>query len=172
MITKVISGAQVGASIAGLVAARSLNVPTGGTVTRRCMTIEGTKPFLIPLYGLTEIQTSSYLARTAANIRDSDATLRFAIYFGSRGELCTLRYIHMHNRPFSDFAIIGGKVPRLSENRGEDPTGLVYYLRNNNVRTLNIAGNANRAIEPLVQAYVTRMLEIDARLDSEQKQHQ
>ena len=68
MVKKIISGAQVGADIAGLRAGKELGLETGGYVTRGCKTKNGYEPHLIDEYGLTELETEDYPSRTAHNV--------------------------------------------------------------------------------------------------------
>jgi len=77
-VTKIISGAQIGADIAGLKAAKLLGLETGGYVLKNCKTLDGNKPEWITLYGLTELASVSYLERTALNVKHSDGTGLYA----------------------------------------------------------------------------------------------
>lgn len=75
MITKITSGGQTGVDEAGLVAARRHSIPTGGWAPKGWMTESGPQEELLRGYGLVECPKPGYLARTHANIRDSDFTL-------------------------------------------------------------------------------------------------
>ena len=80
---KVISGGQTGADQAGLVVARRFGIPTAGWMPRGWKTSAEPNPHLGREYGLRE-HTGDYAERTAANVRDSDGTIRFAGSFRSR----------------------------------------------------------------------------------------
>lgn len=75
-IVKIISGGQTGADQGGLLAARDLNIPTGGVAPRHYRTENGFDPWLAD-YGLVEGQSPRYDVRTAANIRAADVTIIF-----------------------------------------------------------------------------------------------
>ena len=88
------------------------------------------------MFGLETIATSGhpvadYVARTYANARDSDATIRFATNFDSRGERCTLRATKKFNKPHLD--VNPNSPPPVSE--------VVDWITENNVEVLNVAGN-------------------------------
>ena len=89
---KVISGGQTGADQAGLIVAQRFGIPTGGWMPRGWKTATGANPQLAEAFGLRE-HTGDYADRTAANVRDSDGTIRFAGSFRIFGERCTLKWI-------------------------------------------------------------------------------
>lgn len=100
---KVYSGGQTGADQAGLEAARLCRIPTGGFAPLGWQTLAGPNPDLLQkVYGLQECRTPGYKARTWANVKASDATIRFAYNFDSPGERCTLAAIRHHSKPFHD----------------------------------------------------------------------
>lgn len=92
-IERVISGGQTGADQGGLVAAKSLGIPTGGFLPKGCTTLDGPRPDLLMAYGLEEHESSEYPPRTYANVQASAGTIRFAADFNSAGERCTLKAI-------------------------------------------------------------------------------
>src|SRR5262249_22759493 len=95
---RVVSGGQTGADQAGLRAATTSNIPTGGWAPKGWTTEDGPAPWLSD-FGLTECQKSGYPARTEANARDSDGT----IWFGSTessGYQATARACRKHKKPF------------------------------------------------------------------------
>ena len=67
-------------------------------------TATGANPQLAEEFGLRE-HTGDYADRTAANVRDSDGTIRFAGSFRTFGELCTLKWINHYGRPYIDIDI-------------------------------------------------------------------
>ena len=74
---KVISGGQTGADQVGLVVARRFGIPTGGSMPQGWKTVTGANPQLAEEFGLRE-HTGDYADRTAANVRDSHGTIRYA----------------------------------------------------------------------------------------------
>ena len=83
-IPKIISGGQSGADIAALRAAKKLNLETGGFAPKNFQTVDGSKPELGTIYGLTEIKVndcislpSQYVIRSKLNVEHSDGTLAF-----------------------------------------------------------------------------------------------
>lgn len=127
---KVISGGQTGADQSGLIVARRFGIPTGGWMPHGWKTATGPNPQLAEEFGLRE-HTGDYADRTAANVRDSQGTIRFAASFQSLGERCTLKWINNYGRPHIDVDI---RAPRpVAE--------VVEWMRKNNIRVLNVAGN-------------------------------
>ena len=148
---KVISGGQTGADQAGLIVARRFGIPTGGWMPRGWKTATGANPQLAEEFGLRE-HTGDYADRTAANVRDSDGTIRFAGSFRTFGELCTMKWINYYGRPYIDIDI-----------RSHRPViEVVEWMRENNVRVLNVAGNtepkSRTAISHGITAFVTDYL--------------
>lgn len=138
MIEKIISGGQWGADLAGIKVGAELGIPTGGMAPKGFKTKFGSSPKLSN-YGLIEHPTSdSYPLRTAWNVENSDATIRFAENFKSAGEFCTLKFIKRFNKPHYDVD--------LNEN-----CDLIFdildFLEDNNVKVLNVAGNVGRDLD-------------------------
>ena len=136
MISRVISGGQTGADQAGLAAARTLGIPTGGTVPRGFLTEDGPNRGLRE-FGLVEHAASTYPPRTLANIADSDLTVIVAAAPLDAGsaltrDLCTrYRKPWVHVRPESPEAAIGAIVGAIR--------GVVSALDRPIV--VNVAGN-------------------------------
>jgi len=133
---KVISGGQTGADFGGLAAAYQFGLETGGWMPPGFMTEAGSKPHWAKKFGLKTIATSGhpvadYVARTYANARDSDATIRFATHFDSKGEKCTLRAIKKFDKPYCD--VNPDNPPPVSD--------VVDWIIQNDVKVLNVAGN-------------------------------
>jgi len=139
MIYKLISGGQYGADQAGLRVAIDLGLQTGGMVPNGWKTKYGPRPQLEQL-GLIEHPTSvSYVPRTKWNVKNSDATLRFAFNHNSAGEICTYKAIKQYNKPYFD-------IDLSAVESGENlyMVDVVQFLIDNNVEVLNIAGNAGK----------------------------
>jgi hypothetical protein len=75
MILKVISGGQTGVDQAALRAARACGIATGGWAPKGWLTEDGPQKELLESFGLRQIGTASYKARTIANVREADFTL-------------------------------------------------------------------------------------------------
>jgi len=73
---KIVSGGQTGVDRAGLAAAMSFGIPTGGWAPKGRIAEDGVIPE--EFYSLKEYPKSGYRARTRANVEDSDATLILA----------------------------------------------------------------------------------------------
>lgn len=146
MVTKVISGAQIGADIAGLRAAKALGLETGGWMPRGFLSKKGFHPEYALEYGIREHMSPSYPPRTEQNVFDSDATVRFAFDFNSPGERCTLKAITRHEKPYFDVSIDMGILT--------DPRQFSIWLDLEDVKVLNVAGNAATWIEPLVEDFL------------------
>jgi hypothetical protein len=147
-LERVISGGQTGADRAALVAARRAGLPTGGWMPRGFLAHDGTYPEFAELYGLQETTSARYQPRTARNVKESDATLRFATVWDSPGEVLTLALCERYGKPHLDVTP-GGPLA---------PADVVAWITANRVRALNVAGNAERT-SPGIQEWVTEFLE-------------
>lgn len=151
---KIISGGQVGADIAGLRAAKKLDFETGGWIPKYFKTHDGPHPDYEDLYGLKETSTTDYPPRTYMNVRMADCTLRFAYDFESPGERCTLKAIKLYEKPHFDIKLKETTDP----NNPFLPNFSFYqidpFLDEHKPNIVNIAGNANRLIEPIVEHLV------------------
>ena len=151
MVTKIISGSQVGADISGLRAARALGFETGGYVTKGNKTLAGNRPDLISKYNLTELPTDNYATRTEANVQAADGTIRVAWDFDSPGERCTLKAILRRRKPYLDIpmGMIDSPITDLE---------FKEWIRVNKIKVLNVAGNANPSIEQPIISFLVRNL--------------
>lgn len=133
-LTKVISGGQTGADIAGLDAALECGLKTGGMMPAGYLTLDGNKPAYRKKYGMVEHASSTYPPRTFANVSSSDGTIRLAFDFETRGEILTLK------------AIIDLGKPSFDVNLSDPPpiNAAVSFLKRYNIETLNVAGNAEQ----------------------------
>jgi hypothetical protein len=151
-LIKVISGGQTGADRAGLAAAKACGLQTGGWMPNGFKALDGSRAEFAELYGILETPSSAYPPRTALNVRNSDATIRFAKNFQTRGELLTLKLINQYRKPHLDVDVskpIAAEVVRR-------------WLEDRNVRVLNVAGNAEehcRGIEDFVFEYLKEVFE-------------
>lgn len=136
MITKIISGAQTGADIAGLHTAKKFGIETGGWMPRGFITQDGPRPQYQEWYGIAEHSSHLYPPRTYLNVKESDGTMRFAANFHSSGELCTLKAIRQYNRPCFDVDLLHPEPHSIQK--------AIAWISDNNIRVLNVAGNAER----------------------------
>lgn len=146
-LERVISGGQTGADRAGLAAAKAAAVATGGWMPKGFRAMDGARPEFAELYGVREHASERYPPRTALNVKESDATLRFATDWDSPGERLTLELCARYGRPHFDVPLEGDAAP----------ADVAAWLAVNDVRVLNVAGNAERTA-PGIEAFVTAFL--------------
>ena len=163
-VTRIISGGQSGADIAGLRAGRALQIETGGLApideygklsANRTKTkygkivqdpemrelgltaIEGE----IPTQGDDKAWAEFYMKRTRANIDDSNGTVIFTQKgITSKGTERTIKYAkdqaeHVH------------KIFETDKLTAQHKKELLQWLKRHNIRTLNVAGPRQHIIE-------------------------
>ena len=97
-IRKIVSGGQTGADHGGIDAAIYCRLDYGGWIPKGRRAEKGTK--VPPEYeNLREHQSSDYLARTEANVVDSDATVVFTHGKPTGGSKQTIDLASKHGRP-------------------------------------------------------------------------
>jgi hypothetical protein len=143
VLKKIISGGQTGADVAGLKAAKYMRIKTGGWMPYGCKTQDGPRRDYLEKYGMKECMSYGYAARTDANVRSSDATIRFANNFYSPGELSTIKAINRHDKPYMD----------VHFPNGETPQDVAAWLLGKEVEVLNVAGNSE-STAPGIGKYV------------------
>lgn len=74
-LIKIVSGGQAGVDQGALLAANALGLQTGGWAPKGWLTEDGPAEEFMRSMGMTECLREGYVARTEANVRDSDATL-------------------------------------------------------------------------------------------------
>ena len=153
-VMRIISGGQIGADIAGLRAARRLGLSTGGWMPRGWLTKLGPREDYAEEYGLQQHESPRYPPRTFANVRDSDGTVRFAFDFKSAGERCTLRAIAQYQRPYHDVPV--SQAASIFEE--DEIESFRYWLNEHNIACLNVAGNAQTWLEPIVEQFLVTAL--------------
>lgn len=131
MLKKVISGGQTGVDQAALAAAKTVGLETGGWAPMGWITADGPMKEVLQGYGL-EQHYGGYKDRTFANVCHSDATIRIAKNFDSRGERCTLNAINCFSKPYTDI-----QLPITIT----DVTFCKLFIEAKKVETLNVAGN-------------------------------
>src|SRR4051812_29776766 len=86
MITKIISGGQIGADQPCRV--KRLGIPTGGFVPNGFLTEAGPRPDLAAEYGLEDTGTATYTDRTERNVRLAVSGAQAARRSGVNGRRC------------------------------------------------------------------------------------
>ncbi|OVE76230.1 hypothetical protein BVX97_02260 [bacterium E08(2017)] len=106
MIKKIVSGGQTGADRGGLDAAMDAGVPHGGWCPKGRLAEDGPIP---ARYQLQEMETSSYIHRTEANVVDSDATVVLCFGEPTGGSLHTVELCEQHGKPclILDLKVLG-----------------------------------------------------------------
>lgn len=138
MLKKIISGGQTGIDKMGLIAAAENGFETGGTAPSGFITENGVD-YMLRNYGLNEIsqedkafyekltgKSDRYTPRTYVNTRDSDGTVYFSSDNNSPGSKTTKAGCVYHNKPF----IMNPNIESLCK-----------FIDDNNIETLNVAGN-------------------------------
>lgn len=157
MLIKVISGGQTGADQAGVEAAKRAGLDYGGTMPRGFLTLDGLRPDFATLYKMQEHSSDKYPPRTTQNVRESDGTVRFAVDWNSYGERRTLAEIRKkHKRSgLSEQHYIDVDVLDPIE-----PAEVASWVREHNIRVLNVAGNSERSAPGIFEAVVEYLLEV------------
>lgn len=153
MLTKVISGGQVGVDIAALRAASSCGITTGGYAPKNWMTLKGSREGELRAYGLIEMAEKGYPPRTEANVRHSDCTIRIAVDFKTPGEACTLRYLKKYGQRYKDVVVTVRQYEK-DVHFFEKYQEVAQWIIRNNFDVINVAGNAKSWLEPHVERYL------------------
>jgi hypothetical protein len=112
---------------------------------------DGNHPEFKEIYDMKCTVEETYPPRTAMNVRTSDATLKFASDFSSRGEVLTQKLVIYYKKPYLDIPVNIQVVASMDE--VED------FIRKEGVRVLNVAGNSERTspgIGTLVEDWLTQ----------------
>src|SRR5262245_45200463 len=124
------SGGQSGVDLAALEAAKEAGLPTGGFLPKGWLTEDGPRPEYAERFGLEELPTDDYPARTRANVEAADATPILTRGAMGRGTALTARHAEGVAKP--------ALVVDLGD--GPDPDAVPAWLRANGVRHRNVAG--------------------------------
>ena len=130
MIKTIISGGQTGADRAALDAAIEIGIPHSGWVPKGRLAEDGR---VSPYYGLSEMPTDSYAARTEQNIVDSDGTLIFSHGPLSGGSALTQELAVKHERPCLHVDL--NQVPAFKA-----AAMITAWMTLHHIKTLNVAG--------------------------------
>jgi|694.fasta_scaffold24063_2 hypothetical protein len=140
MVQKVISGGQTGADQAGLFAAEACGIETGGWMPRDFLTLAGNRPEFEKRFKIISTLNPGYPVRTGLNVRDACGTIRVASRWMSAGQRCTLNAIREHRKPYIDV-----DMPPNREVDEAEVNRVVAWIRANQIKTLNVAGNSEPA---------------------------
>lgn len=143
ILKKIISGGQTGADQAGILAGHKAGLETGGMMPKGFRTLDGPNPEFARLYGLIGSISSDYPSRTIYNVVNSDATIRFAKNFSSRGEICTLKAIEKYNKIWIDVEIAN---PPLFRSKA-----VAEWIVSLKIKVLNVAGNSEKTAPGICQ---------------------
>jgi hypothetical protein len=173
-LTKVISGGQTGADIAGVDAAKLYCLNTGGWMPKYWRTLRGYKPEYAKLYGMREHSSQGYRDRTEDNVLMADATVRFFHKKNSAGERCTyneLNAIILHGKPYFDVNF--QELLELPEHEalesGMLPLSFYNWLKDNEFTSLNVAGNSEQTAPGIYQEVFTYLCYVFAHAGLEQQ---
>jgi len=127
MIEKIVSGGQTGVDRAALDVALALGMPCSGWCPQGRRAEDGVIPARYPL---TETGSGNYALRTEWNVRDADATLIINAGPLDGGTRLT--------------AVLAGRLGKpclvLDADGGPEPERVLAWLREHDVRVLNVAG--------------------------------
>ena len=151
MLTTIISGGQTGADQGGLRAGYALGLRTGGWAPAGYPTLDGPAPWLAS-YGLIQTPLADYPTRTLWNVRDSDATVRFAVNFNSPGERCTLNAIKRLDRPHFAVVLVRNGRACVVDALLTAVRAFQKFMETHSVRVLNVAGNSERTAPGIGEA--------------------
>lgn len=144
---KIISGGQTGSDIGAIVAAKDMEILTGGWAPLGFKTEKGPQPVLAS-YGLLETEDSGYNLRTELNVCDSDATLIFARNPRSKGTLLTMQCAMRNGKPFS---------PPINPTDPDAYAQVSEFLLKHRPAVLNVAGN-RESVAPGIARQVVDLL--------------
>jgi hypothetical protein len=151
-IARIVSGGQTGADQGGWDAAIYCQLPYGGWVPRGKKTENGTIPDRFA--GYTEHVSPDYLARTQANVVDSDATVVFSMGPPTGGSLRTVEFCQRHRRPCL--------AVDLREPREELVRKIVEWVKTDcpSNCTLNVAGSRESKSPGIGHLVMVRLIDV------------
>lgn len=152
-LERVVSGAQVGADIAGLKAAKAAGIPTGGYMPLGYLTLHGMRPEYAEEFGIKETTNTSYPTRTWLNVKESQGTVLFCYRWNSPGTICT-------NKALTHFGRTCFNVNVPDTGKFGTPEHCANWLRHEQIRVLNVAGNSDEHIEAFVEDYLLELFRL------------
>jgi hypothetical protein len=156
-IAKMVSGGQTGADRGGLNAAIWCELPYGGWMPKGRKAEDGVIPHKYE--GLKETSSADYLARTEANVVDSDATLVFCFGLPTGGSKKTVDYAEKHGKPCL--------AVDLGEDKGETLERICAYISGiaDKSGVLNVAGSRESKIPGIERAVAAMMTDVISRMN-------
>jgi len=140
----VISGAQTGADVAGLWAAKLFNLSTGGYAPKNFATLDGSKPEMAKTFGILE-HSAGYRQRTIANLKNSNLTIVFSEKM-STGTKLTINQCLKEKKPcyvaMLDPSDLEASLNNENLNRAKNFIKNSFMIHD--VITLNVAGNSTQ----------------------------
>jgi len=146
MLEKIISGGESGADQAAWRAARGFGVAVGGSVRKGFLTNDGLRPEFAAEFAAAELPTDSEPARIEQNVHDSDAT----VWFGQT----TTSAAHA---TVTACLTLGKPYMPVYPGASFEPSHVATWILENQVKTLNVAGNREHE-EPGIGDRVERFL--------------
>jgi hypothetical protein len=137
MLTRVISGGQIGVEQAAWHAARAAGIPTGGAMPLGFLTDEGPRPDFAAEFGAREVDRPGYAARIEVNVHASDGTL----WFGSTTTADGWRTFDWCENVGKPTLVVPAEGPRVL------PSRVARWIITLNVRVLNVSGNRGLRVE-------------------------
>lgn len=152
LLDKVISGGQTGADILGLQLAQKAGIPVGGTMSKNYYgtpLIESNDGIDRSSFGFTMLpypgnMSAAYRNRTAANAMNADGTVYFRGPETSSGFFATRNAVSDAGKQFLD-------NPQSADE-------LYDWIVNNNIKTLNVAGNRGSTLTDADRVRMTDIL--------------
>ena len=172
---RIISGGQIGADLAGLRAAQSVGLLTGGTAPKGYRTLKGSQPGLAG-FGLVEHARAGYPGRTLQNVIDADATVIIAKNLNSAGTKLTVEYCAQQQRPYHMLhcminnhgvmlvngpAVLDKAVDALAEQMKKK-----LAQTPNEQFVINVAGNSTESASGIFMATYVLLLQLFDRLEA------
>ena len=148
---KIISGAQTGADMGALIAAKKMGLETGGAMPRGFRTEDGVRADIGKEFNMRELSSQMFPPRTYANVGDSDGTLCISKHWYTPGTKCTLRAVKELKKPV--FKI---------DTSFFDIASVVDWIVANNIQVLNVAGNRETkcpGIQATTEKFITDLIE-------------
>ena len=153
----IVSGGQTGADRAALDFAIAHGLAHGGWCPRGRLAEDGP---LDQRYHLRQTPSRRYAQRTEWNVRDSDGTVVFTIAARPQGGTAlTIELAERLSRPCLHLAREDDSLAIDLPSITEHATRLVEFVRQHDVRRLNVAG-PRASQEPDVADFVRRVLEV------------
>lgn len=150
LLEQVISGGQTGADRAALLAAESLNIPTGGWMPKGFQAADGCHPDFATRFGVREHPSPLYPPRTRANILAACATLCLEGVTHSRGVTLTRNLASKAQKPLLRVAFAPDSQGLIQANLPANE--VIAWIHSIQIRVLNVAGNEESRAPGLQEA--------------------